>query len=485
VEPCEADLIEKTPRLLYVGGSWREGGSAESFPVHDPSTNKILTSVADATVEDAGLALDAAVAAFPSWAAVAPRKRSEILLRCFETLMAESEEFALLITLEMGKPLVESRSEVAYAAEFFRWFAEEATRIQGRYSKAPGGSGQIVVKHEPVGPVLAITPWNFPLAMGTRKIAPALAAGCTIIVKPAEETPLTMLRLADLMQRCGVPSGVLNVIPTSRPAEICDSLTSDSRLRKLTFTGSTNVGRLLIKSSANHLLRMSMELGGNAPFIVFADCDLDAAVKGAIQAKMRNNGEACTAANRFYVQKPLLQQFSSHLADRLSSMKMGRGTVEGVEVGPLINKGQWETTNNLVQDALEQGARVIGKAATVPTEGWFYPATVLVDIPLGARILREEVFGPVAAIRSFESEEEVIAAANDTEYGLASYIWTRDLDRTWRVASALETGMVGVNRGIISDPAAPFGGVKASGFGREGGTEGIHEYLEAKYIAFQ
>jgi succinate-semialdehyde dehydrogenase/glutarate-semialdehyde dehydrogenase len=411
--------------------------------------------------------------------------RSEVLRRCFEMLKSEAEGFALLITLEMGKPLAESRGAVAYAAEFFRWFAEEAPRIQGRYAQAPSGNGQFVVKHQPIGPVLAVTPWNFPLAMGARKIAPALAAGCTIIVKPAEDTPLTMLRLADLMKRAGVPDGVVNVISTSQPAEICEALTNDSRLRKVTFTGSTAVGRLLVRSSAKHLLRTSMELGGNAPFIVFADCDMEAAVKGAVLAKMRNNGEACTAVNRFYVQEPILKEFSERLADHLAQMKMGRGTEEGVEVGPLINEAQWDTTHALVQDAIERGATVVTRTTELPKEGWFYPVTVLLNIPSDARILREEVFGPVAAIRSFASEEEAIAAANNTEYGLISYIFTRDIDRAWRVASALESGMVGINRGIISDPAAPFGGVKASGFGREGGSEGIHEYLSPKYIAFQ
>ncbi|WP_234293518.1 NAD-dependent succinate-semialdehyde dehydrogenase, partial [Nocardia jinanensis] len=408
----------------------------------------------------------------------------EILRAVFERITARAEEFALLMTLEMGKALPESRNEVRYGAEFFRWFSEEAARIHGRYLHAPSGTGRILVHKQPVGPCLAITPWNFPLAMGTRKIGPALAAGCTMIVKPASATPLTMLLLAKLCSEAGLPDGVLSVITSRRSGAITQPLLEDPRLRKLTFTGSTEVGRTLVEKSASGLLRTSMELGGNAPFVVFDDADIDAAVEGAMLAKLRNGGEACTAANRFHVQRGVVEEFTEKFVAAINAqVKLGPGTDPDTTLGPLVDEQQLNTVSELVEDAVTAGAsvRVGGKAPGGP--GWFYPATVLTDIPPRARILREEVFGPVAPIVAFDTEEEGLAAANDTEFGLVSYIYTRDLDRALRVAEGLESGMVGVNRGVISDPAAPFGGVKASGFGREGGTEGIEEYLSTKYIA--
>uniref|UniRef100_UPI0007A521A2 NAD-dependent succinate-semialdehyde dehydrogenase n=1 Tax=Nocardia pseudovaccinii TaxID=189540 RepID=UPI0007A521A2 len=444
---------------------------------------QVLAEVADATPEDAVRALDAAVAVQAEWAATPSRERGEILRRVFDQLTARAEEFALLMTLEMGKALPESRNEVRYGAEFFRWFSEEAVRVHGRYLHAPSGTGRIMVHKQPVGPCLAITPWNFPLAMGTRKIGPALAAGCTMIVKPASATPLTMLALAELCSAAGLPDGVLSVITSSRSGAVTQPLLDDPRLRKLTFTGSTEVGKKLVEKSANGLLRTSMELGGNAPFVVFDDADIDAAVQGAMLAKLRNGGEACTAANRFHVQNGVLEEFTTKLVEAMSNTVLGPGTDPNTTLGPLINEEQLDTVSELVDDAVAVGAQVRlgGKAPGGP--GWFYPATILSEVPANARILREEVFGPVAPIVGFDTEEEGLAAANNTEFGLVSYVYTRDLDRALRIAEGIESGMVGINRGVISDPAAPFGGVKASGFGREGGIEGIEEYLSTKYIA--
>jgi succinate-semialdehyde dehydrogenase/glutarate-semialdehyde dehydrogenase len=398
-------------------------------------------------------------------------------------IIDRAEDFATLMTLEMGKVLAESMGEVKYGAEFFRWFAEEAVRIGGRYTPSPAGTGRIIVTKQPVGPCYAITPWNFPLAMGTRKIGPALAAGCTMIVKPAQETPLTMLLLAKLMAEAGLPSGVLSVLATNKPREVTTALIDDGRLRKLTFTGSTGVGKALVKQSADKLLRTSMELGGNAPFVVFDDADVDAAVDGAMLAKMRNGGEACTAANRFYIANPLIDDFTDKFVKRMGELNLGNGLDPATKLGPLINANQLEPVQELVDDAVAKGATVAVGGQAPGGPGNFYPATVLVGVPAGARILKEEVFGPVAPIVGFDTEEQGIAAANDTEYGLAAYIFTESLDRALRVAESLEAGMVGVNRGVISDPAAPFGGVKESGFGREGGYEGIEEYLDIKYIA--
>ncbi|TLF74740.1 NAD-dependent succinate-semialdehyde dehydrogenase [Nocardia cyriacigeorgica] len=479
----EREVLESVPTQLWIGAGADATGGA-TFPVYNPADGQVLTHVADASPEDAMRALDAAVAVQAEWAATPARERGEILRAVFEQLTARAEEFALLMTLEMGKALPESRNEVRYGAEFFRWFSEEAVRVHGRYLHAPSGTGRIMVHKQPVGPCLAITPWNFPLAMGTRKIGPALAAGCTMIVKPASETPLTMLLLAKLCSEAGLPDGVLSVITTKRSGAVTGPLLQDPRLRKLTFTGSTEVGRTLVEQSAHGLLRTSMELGGNAPFVVFDDADVDAAVQGATLAKLRNGGEACTAANRFHVQRGVAEEFTAKLIEAMSeSVVLGRGTDPDTTLGPLINENQRDTVRELVDDAVNAGAtvRLGGKAPDGP--GWFYPATILTDIPAEARILREEVFGPVAPIVTFDTEDEGLAAANDTEFGLVSYVYTRDLDRALRVAEGLESGMVGINRGVISDPAAPFGGVKASGFGREGGTEGIEEYLSTKYIA--
>ena len=474
-------LLTSVPTGLWIGGEERTASS--TYDVLDPSNDEVLTKVANATAEDAIAALDAACAVQAQWAATPPRERGEILRSVFEAIIERTDEIATLMTLEMGKVFAESQGEVRYGAEFFRWFAEEAVRIGGRYTQAPAGTGRIVVTKAPVGPCYAITPWNFPLAMGTRKIGPALAAGCTMIVKPAQETPLSMLLLAKLIDEAGLPKGVLSVLPTNQPREVTTALIDDGRLRKLTFTGSTGVGKALVKQSADALLRTSMELGGNAPFVVFDDADVDAAVEGAMLAKMRNGGEACTAANRLHVSNAVIDEFTDKFVKRMAEVNLGNGLDPSAKLGPLVNAKQVSTVQDLVDDAVEKGATVAlgGQAPGGP--GCFYPATVLTDVPANARILKEEVFGPVAPIIGFDTEEEGIAAANDTEYGLASYIYTESLDRALRVAEALESGMVGVNRGVISDPAAPFGGVKESGFGREGGYEGIEEYLDTKYIA--
>jgi len=474
-------LLSTVPTGLWIGGEERAGSA--TFEVLNPATDTVITNVADASPEDGIAALDAASAVQAEWAATPARERGEILRSVFETITAHTDDIATLMTLEMGKVLAESKGEVKYGSEFFRWFAEEAVRIEGRYTASPAGTGRIIVTKQAVGPCYAITPWNFPLAMGTRKIGPAVAAGCTMIVKPAQETPLTMLLLAKLMDEAGLPKGVLSVLPTSRPGELTSALIDDGRLRKLTFTGSTGVGKALVKQSSDKLLRTSMELGGNAPFIVFDDADIDAAVDGAILAKMRNGGEACTAANRFHVANSVREEFTEKLVKRMSEFTLGNGLDDSATLGPLVNTKQVGTVESLVSDAVSRGATVAVGGVAPGGPGNFYPATVLADVPADARILKEEVFGPVAPITGFDTEEDGIAAANDTEYGLAAYIYTQSLDRALRVAEAIESGMVGVNRGVISDPAAPFGGVKESGFGREGGTEGIEEYLETKYIA--
>ncbi|MGK2887807.1 MAG: NAD-dependent succinate-semialdehyde dehydrogenase [Rhodococcus sp. (in: high G+C Gram-positive bacteria)] len=476
-------LIESIPAKLWIGGHAVDAENGATFAVNDPATGKPIAQVADASPGDAKKAMDAAAGAQKSWARTPARERSEILRAAFEKITERAEDIAALMTAEMGKALAESKAEVKYGAEFFRWFAEEAVRIEGRYTPAPAGNGRILVGKVPVGPVLAITPWNFPLAMGTRKIGPALAAGCTIIVKPASETPLTMLFLAQLLSEVGLPEGVLSVLTTSKSSAVSAPILEDPRLRKLTFTGSTGVGRKLIEQSAGGLLRTSMELGGNAPFIVFDDADIDAAVDGAMLAKMRNGGEACTATNRFHVANSVKEEFTSKLVARMQEMKLGPGIDPDTKLGPLINADQLDTVQELVDDAVQAGAKVALGGRPAGGDGYFYPATVLTDVPSNARILKEEVFGPVAPIVGFDTEEEGIDAANDTEFGLASYIYTKGLDRALRVADALSSGIVGVNRGVVSDAAAPFGGVKASGFGREGGTEGIDEYLETKYIA--
>ena len=478
----QKDLIDSVPTGLLIGGTWRDSSDGATIKVEDPSTGEVLTEVADASVEDGKAALDAAVAAQRDWAATAPRDRGEILRAAFEKISARADDFAMLMTLEMGKTLAESKGEVTYGAEFFRWFAEEAVRVHGRYSTSPNGATRLVTMKAPVGPTLMITPWNFPLAMGTRKIGPAIAAGCTMVVKPAGQTPLTMLALAQLLEECGLPPGVLNVITTSRTGEVMEPIIRDPRLRKLTFTGSTPVGRKLVEQSAEQLLRVSMELGGNAPFIVFEDADVDRAVEGAMLAKMRNIGEACTAANRFYVHESLMEEFGRKFADRMKALTLGRGTDEGVDVGPLIDAKARDGVAELVQDARDKGAEIVLGGKPAEGRGYFFEPTVVTGVPKDARVMTEEIFGPVAPIASFATEEEVLELANSTEYGLVAYVFTKDLSRMLRVTEALEFGMIGVNQGIVSNPAAPFGGVKASGFGREGGFEGIEEYLETKYV---
>jgi succinate-semialdehyde dehydrogenase/glutarate-semialdehyde dehydrogenase len=478
--------LEKVPTGLYIGGEWRPASGGGTLPVEDPATGEPLVEVADATPQDALAALGAAAGAQASWAATAPRERGEILRRAYELLLARVDELALVMTLEMGKPLGESRAELNYAAEFLRWFSEEAVRIHGRYMTNTTGAGRILTMRQPVGPCVFVTPWNFPAAMGTRKIAPAIAAGCTMVVKPAQQTPLSMLALAGVLEEAGLPGGVLNVITAHHSGAAIEPLLKDPRTRKLSFTGSTGVGRALIEQSAERILRVSMELGGNAPFLVFEDADLDAAVEGALTAKLRNVGEACTAANRFHVHESLADEFARRMAARMAKLKVGRGTDPDVDVGPLIDDRQRGIVQELVQDAVHQGSRLLigGEPLSGPSyPGYFYAPTVLAEVPPGARVLREEIFGPVAPVATFSTEEEAVSAANATEYGLVAYLYTRDLNRTFRVAEAIEAGMVGVNQGIVSNPAAPFGGVKQSGFGREGGFEGIGEYLETKYVA--
>jgi succinate-semialdehyde dehydrogenase / glutarate-semialdehyde dehydrogenase len=478
----EQAVVEAVPKQLYIDGKWVDGGGG-TLSVEDPATGEQIAEVADATPKDALGALEAAHAHQAEWGAHPPRERGEILRRAFELMKEREDKLALLMTLEMGKTVAESKAEVSYAAEFFRWFAEQAVRIDGRFQVAPNGKGRLLVMKQPVGPAYLITPWNFPAAMATRKIGPAVAAGCTMILKPAGQTPLSALAIAAILEESGLPGGVLNVITTSSSSRVSEPIIKDSRLRKLSFTGSTEVGRKLMEQAADQLLRVSMELGGNAPFLVFEDADLDAAVEGAMIAKMRNIGEACTAANRFHVADRVQEQFVSRLAERMGSLKVGRGTEEGVDVGPLINEDQRTKVQELVGDAVDRGAKRIVGGERVDGSGYFYPPTVLVDVPDEARLLKEEIFGPVAPVKSFASEEDAIRWANETEYGLVAYVYTRDLDRAFRVMEALEYGMIGLNQGMVSNPAAPFGGVKQSGFGREGGYEGIQEYLETKYCA--
>ncbi|WP_433193752.1 NAD-dependent succinate-semialdehyde dehydrogenase [Nocardia sp. CA-107356] len=477
---AERAAIDTVPTGLFIGGRWR--AASDTLPVTDPATGQLLATVADAD-PGAGLdALAAADAAQAQWARTPPRQRSDILMRAHRALLADTERLALIMTLEMGKPLAEARGEIAYAAEFFRWFAEEAVRLDGGYMPAPAGGSRFLVTRQPVGPSLLITPWNFPLAMGARKIGPALAAGCTCVVKPAEQTPLSMLALADILDQVGVPAGVVNVITTSDPGAVMTPLILDSRSRKLSFTGSTAVGKLLLEQCARTVMRTSMELGGNAPFIVFDDADLDAAVEGALAAKMRNIGQACTAANRIFVQRNIADEFAARLADRLAALPMGRGTEPGVVVGPLIDADAVAKVVRLVADAVRRGATVRTGGVALDGPGNFYPATVLTGVSDDAEMWRTEIFGPVAAMATFDTEAEVLARANNTPYGLVGYVFTENLRRGLRVCEALETGMVGLNQGVVSNPAAPFGGVKESGLGREGGLTGIDEFLETKYI---
>ena len=479
----EHTVVESVNKQLYIGGEWRDATGGETLAVLDPSTEEPLCEVADATPEDAGAALDAAVATQAEWAASPPNDRAGILWNAFERLTARADELALLMTLEMGKPMAESKAEIVYAADFFRWFSGEALRIDGNYKQFANGTSRVLVMKQPVGPCLMITPWNFPMAMGTRKLGPAIAAGCTSVVKPAQQTPLCMLALGQILEESGLPGGVVNIVTTSSSSKATGPLIADPRLRKLSFTGSTEVGKKLIEASAEQVLQTSMELGGNAPFLIFEDADMDAALEGALLAKMRNIGEACTSANRFHVAEPIREEFARRLGERMGALKIGRGTEEDVKVGPLIDQPSREKVSELVQDALDKGAtRVVG--GEIPDgSGYFFPPTVLDDVPTEARVFHEEIFGPVAPVGTFESEEDAVARANDTEYGLVAYVFTSDLKRAIRVCEALETGMVGLNQGMVSNAGAPFGGVKQSGIGREGGHEGLEEFLETKYVA--
>ncbi len=477
----ETQLLAGVQSGLYINGAWVPAESGATFDVHDPATNNVIASIADATPADGLRALDAAVAAQDAWAATAPRTRSDILRRAFDLVQERKEDLALLMTLEMGKPMAEARGEVAYGGEFLRWFSEEAVRIAGRYGTNPEGTGHMVVSQRPVGPCFFVTPWNFPFAMATRKIAPALAAGCTVVIKPPALTPLTTIFFTQLLEEAGVPAGVVNVVQTSRSSALSAPIIADPRLRKLSFTGSTEVGRKLIAQAAEGVLRVSMELGGNAPFVVFDDADLDKAVTGAMAAKFRNIGQACTAANRFIVHASVKDEFARRITERVSAMKIGRGTEDGVEIGPLIDNDAVAKADELVQDAVTRGATLTTGGKVLVGDGSFYEPTVLTDVVDGSAILREEIFGPVLAIATFETEEEAVQMANNTEYGLESYVFTEDLARGHRMIDALETGMMGLNVGVVSNAAAPFGGVKQSGVGREGGLEGIHEYLSTKY----
>ena len=481
-----ADLATITgidaPTGLLIGGQW-SSGRAGTLPVFDPATEDVITEVADASPEDALEAVGAAHEALPLWAARPPRERAECLRRAFELMIARSEQLARLMVVENGKALRDARGEILYAAEFFRWYAEEAVRIDGSLSIAPAGTNRIMVQRQPVGVAVLITPWNFPAAMATRKIGPALAAGCTVVLKPAKETPLTALAVAELLTEAGVPDGVVNVVPTTKPGPLTQAMLADPRVRKLSFTGSTEVGRLLLKQAADYVINCSMELGGNAPFLVFDDADIDAAVDGAFLAKMRNGGEACTAANRFYVHEKVAAEFSTKLSKRLASLTVGPGLDDGVDLGPLVNADTRSKVSTLVDSATGDGAAVLTGGRAPDRAGYFYEPTVLDSVPATAGILAEEIFGPVAPIVRFSDPDEAIKLANSTEYGLVSYLYSTDLRRALRVSEALETGMVGINRGVVSDPAAPFGGVKQSGLGREGAHDGLLEFTETKYIA--
>jgi succinate-semialdehyde dehydrogenase/glutarate-semialdehyde dehydrogenase len=479
----ETRVVEGVKTQLFIGGEWRDASEGATLAVEDPSTGETIAEVADATNADADAALAAATEAFKTWRNVAPRDRADILRRAYDLIHERTDELALLMTLEMGKPVSESKAEIAYANNFFRWYSEEAVRINGRFTVNETGKGRVLTLKQPIGPCVFITPWNFPMAMGTRKIGPALAAGCTCVVKPAKQTPLSMLALAQILEEAGLPGGVVNVITASSSGKIMQPLIEDPRTRKMSFTGSTPVGKELIKQSAEQVLKVSMELGGNAPFLVFEDADLDAAVEGAVLAKMRNGGEACTSANRFHVHESIAGAFAERLAARIGELKVGRGSEDGNQVGPLIDDTQRQKVSDLVDDAVGKGAKVLTGGKALDGAGYFYAPTVLSDVPDDAELLKEEIFGPVAPIRTFATDEEAIDQANDTEYGLVSYVFTTDVDRAFRVIEALETGMIGFNQGMVSNAGAPFGGVKQSGFGREGGPEGIEEYLETKYVA--
>src|SRR6202521_2317752 len=477
------NLLANVPTDLYIGGKWRPATDKGRFDVIDPATEATIASVASAGTPDAKAAVAAASDAFPGGAARKPRERGEILRKAFELIMQQSERFARLITLENGKALSDSRGEVAYSAEFFRWYAEEAVRNIGEVSRAPTSGARILVQHRPAGVAVLVTPWNFPAAMATRKIGPALAAGCTVVLKPASETPLTMLALMPLLEEAGVPAGVVNVIPSRRSGAVVSAMLHDPRVRVLSFTGSTAVGRKLLHEAADNVVKPAMELGGNAPFIVFEDADIDAAIEGAMIAKMRNMGEACTAANRFYVHEKVHDEFAKKLTAKMSGLKMGNGIDEGGSLGPPVNKDGLNKVIELVDDAVKKGAKVLAGGKAPAGKGYFYPATVLTEVPDNAKMLNEEIFGPVASIQTFKSEDEVVRRANDTEYGLVAYLYTRDLSRGLRVSEQLDFGMIGLNRGLVSDPAAPFRGMKQSGIGREGAHEGLMEFMETQYIS--
>ena len=477
------NLLANVPTDLWIGGQWRKASDGKRFDVIDPATENMVASVASATVDDAKAAVDAASAAFPAWAAKKPRERGEILRKAFDLIMRDAERLAKLITLENGKALSDSRGEVAYAAEFFRWNAEEAVRNLGQLYNAPSSGARVVVQHKPAGVAVLVTPWNFPAAMATRKIGPALAAGCTVVLKPASDTPLTMLALMPILAEAGVPAGVVNVIPSRSSGTVVSAMLHDPRVRVVSFTGSTEVGRKLLHEAADNVVKPAMELGGNAPFIVFDDADIDAAIDGAMVAKMRNMGEACTAANRFYVHEKVHDEFAKKLTAKMGSLKMGNGLDEGVSLGPLVNKEGLDKVVELVDDAVGKGAKILTGGKAPGGKGFFYPATVLANVPDTAKMLNEEIFGPVASLQTFKSEDEVIRRANDTEYGLVAYLYTKDLSRGMRVSEKLDFGMIGLNRGLVSDPAAPFGGMKQSGIGREGAHEGLMEFLETQYVS--
>jgi succinate-semialdehyde dehydrogenase/glutarate-semialdehyde dehydrogenase len=477
------NLLANVPTDLWIGGKWRKASDGARFDVIDPATENTIASVASATVDDAQAAVDAAAAAQPGWAAKKPRERGEILRKAFELIMRDAERLAKLITIENGKALSDSRGEVAYAAEFFRWNAEEAVRNLGQLYTAPSSGARIVVQHKPAGVAVLVTPWNFPAAMATRKIGPALAAGCTVVLKPASDTPLTMLALMPILEEAGVPAGCVNVIPSRSSGKVVGKMLNDRRVRVVSFTGSTEVGRTLLKAAADNIVKPAMELGGNAPFIVFEDADIDAAIEGAMIAKMRNMGEACTAANRFYVHEKVHDEFAKKLTAKMGSLKMGNGLDDGVALGPLVNQEGLDKVVELVEDAVGKGAKVLTGGKAPGGKGFFYPATVLANVPDNAKMLNEEIFGPVASLQTFKSDDEVVRRANDTEYGLVAYLYTKDLSRGMRVSEKLDFGMIGLNRGLVSDPAAPFGGMKQSGIGREGAHEGLMEFLETQYIS--
>src|SRR6056297_1430584 len=476
-------ILDALPTDLYIGGAFRPGAEGARFDVLNPATEDVIASVASAEIADATAALDAAETAMADWAARTPRQRSEVLRKAWELMTARLEDFAHLITLENGKARTDAMGEATYAAEFFRWFAEEAVRADGLITHAPASGARIIVQHKPAGLAVLVTPWNYPAAMGTRKIAPAHAAGCGVVIKPASETPLTMLALMPLLEEAGVPAGLVNVLPSRRTGALVDHMLHDPRVRVVSFTGSTGVGRKLLKSAADQVLKPAMELGGNAPVVVLKDADMDTAIDGTMLAKMRNLGEACTAANRIYVHESLAETFTGRLTERMSALKVGDGTDPSVDVGPLVNAQTREKVAEFVADAVAKGARIECGGTTPEGTGYYYPPTVVSNVPETADCVHDEIFGPVAAIQTFADQEEVIRRANATEYGLVAYVFSGDMKRALQVCERLDYGMVGLNRGLVSDPAAPFGGTKQSGLGREGGHEGMLEFMETQYIS--